>query len=360
MTADSITSRSSARLCDILRDGISAGKVSVGDLVPSVRQLSSKHGLAPKTVHRALKVLAAEGLLSGEPGRGYRVLRRAAPRGGTGPIAYVLGQDPDELAAGEFHDRLLAGFRTACARRGHSLLVIGHRARSAEDVVEELRSVDAAGMALDTTRPELIRAAREAGLAAVMVDAWEESAALDCVMQDGFMGGMLAARHLIAQGCRRIAWFGPIGESAHSRDRFGGAVTEIVSAGLELPPEMRVREAFPARVEAARSLMGRPTPPEAIVALWSDFAVQIKLAADARGMVLGRDYRLVGWSPEETYEARYRPAFGAGPVPPAAVWSVDAMAEAAVARLAERRENPKLTPLRVKVPMRLRFAEQQP
>jgi DNA-binding LacI/PurR family transcriptional regulator len=355
MTVNLTSSRSSVKLCDMLRSSISAGKVAVGDLVPSVRQLSAKHGLAPKTVHRALRVLAAEGLLAGEPGRGYRVLRRAAPRGGTGPIAYVLGRDPGALAPGDFLERLLARFRAASARRGHSLLVVSHSGRGADEIAEELLAVDCAGVALDTARPELIAAVKAAGLAAVMVDAWEEDSGLDCVMQDGFMGGLLAARHLAAQGCRRIAWFGPIGESAHSRDRFGGAVTGVISAGLDLPPDMRVEAGSSDGAEKAAALMRRADRPDGVIALWRDLTAEVKLAADGCGLKLGKDYHLVGWCPEEIYETRYRPAFGDDRVAPAVVWSAEVMAETTVARLADRRENPGLAPLRVKVPMRLRL-----
>jgi DNA-binding LacI/PurR family transcriptional regulator len=336
---------------------ISTGGVDVGDLVPSVRELSREQGLAPKTVHRALKVLAAEGLLASEPGRGYRVLRRAAPRGGTGPIAYLLGQDPTLLKPGEFHDQLLAGFRAAASARGRSLLALSHHGRTVDELVEELKSVDTGGVALDTTRRDLIAAVKDAGLPAVMVDAWVEDAGVDCVMQDGFLGGTQAARYLADKGCRRIAWFGPLGVEPHSRDRLGGAVAGLLSLGLDLPPEMRIPATVADQSQRAHELMSGPKPPEGIIALWLEFALELKRAADARGMVLGRDYELVGWCAEELYEHRWLPHFAGRPVAPAVSWSIATMAQTAVARMNERRENPKLAPLRVKVPTQLRLPE---
>jgi LacI family transcriptional regulator, galactose operon repressor len=349
------TSRSSAKLCDLLRRVISAGEVEIGDLVQSVRELSREHSLAPKTVHRALKVLAAEGLVASEPGRGYRVLRKAAPRGGNGPIAYVLGQDPSLLESGEFHDLLLAGFRTAASARGRSLLALSHHGRSVDELVEELKSVSTSGVALDTTKRDLLAAVKDADIPAVMVDAWVEDAGLDCVMQDGFMGGTLAARYLADKNCKRIAWFGPLGSEPHSRDRLGGFMAGLISMNLDLPPAMR----FPATMadfpQQAAKLMSGPKPPEAIVALWLELALSVKAAADQRGMVLGKDYELVGWSAEELYDQRWLPHFNNGPVAPAITWSIATMAETAVARMNERRENPKLAPLRVKIPTQLKL-----
>ncbi len=351
------SSRSSAKLCDLLREIISAGEVEVGDLIPSVRELSREHKLAPKTVHRALKVLAAEGLVAAEPGRGYRVLRKAAPRGGTGPIAYVLGQDPSLLQSGEFHDRLLAGFRGAASARGRSLLALSHHGRPVGELVAELKAVDTGGVALDTTRRDLVAAVKEAGIPPVMVDAWVEDAGVDCVMQDGFLGGTLAARYLADKGCRRIAWFGPLGSEPHSRDRLGGTVAGLLSLGLDLPPEMRFEAHLDDYREGAAALMSQGEPPEGIVALWLEFALELKRAGDQRGMVLGRDYELVGWCPEELFDHRWLPHFGNDAVAPAITWSIATMAETAVARMNERRENPMLAPLRVKIPARLKLPD---
>jgi DNA-binding LacI/PurR family transcriptional regulator len=357
MAPSAISSRSSERLCSLIRQSLSAGEVDVGDFVPSVRELSRRHGMAPKTVHRALKVLATEGLLASEPGRGYRVLRKAAPRGGGGPIAYVLGQDPALLQPGEFHNVLLGGFRTAASARGRSLLALSHHGRTDEELVEELKSVDAGGVALDTTRRELIGAVRDAGVAAVMVDAWVEDAGVDCVMQDGFMGGTLAARYLAEKGCERVAWFGPLGTEPHSRDRLGGTVAGLLSLGLDLPPEMRVGVSVSDHRQRVGELFAGRTPPEGIIAPWLELAISVKRAGEERGMALGRDYELVGWCAEELYEHRWLPHFGEGPVAPAISWSIATMAETAVARMNERRENPKLAPLRVKIPTRLRVPE---
>jgi hypothetical protein len=55
----------------------------------------------------------------------------------------------------------------------------------------------------------------------------------------------------------------------------------------------------------------------------------------------------------EVYDTDYRPLFAGGRVPATVTWRVRTMAEAAMARLAERRFNPAMAALRVRIPMRL-------
>ena len=72
---------------------------------------------------------------------------------------------------------------------------------------------------------------------------------------------------------------------------------------------------------------------------------------------IGKDFDIVGWCVDEAYESSFLPPFIGGIVPPAVTWRAETMAETAFNRLAERRKDPGLEPLIVKVPTRLRFAD---
>jgi LacI family transcriptional regulator len=173
-------------------------------------------------------------------------------------------------------------------------------------------------------------------------------------MQDGHRGGMLAAEHLCARGCRRIAWFGPDVRDAHAAERLGGALAGLSDAGRPVPPELIVRAGAAEMAGRARELLARKDRPDGVIALWRGCALALRTAASELGLTPGRDFAMVGWCPEEIYESEYRQAFAGGPVPPAVVWSVRTMAETAISRLIERRENPELPALLVKVPVRLK------
>ncbi|MHC4917592.1 MAG: hypothetical protein ACYTGB_19120, partial [Planctomycetota bacterium] len=89
--------------------------------------------------------------------------------------------------------------------------------------------------------------------------------------------------------------------------------------------------------------------------LWRDRALTLARAARELGLKIGRDLHLVGWCLEERYAEAWVPEFEGEPVAPAVTWSARTLGETAMARLAERRENPDLPALRVKIPVSLRL-----
>lgn len=65
------------QIADFLRAEIIAGAYDPdGPPVPSVARLSQEWDVAPRTANKALKALAAEGLVEVENGMGYYVRRR--------------------------------------------------------------------------------------------------------------------------------------------------------------------------------------------------------------------------------------------------------------------------------------------
>jgi LacI family transcriptional regulator len=255
----------------------------------------------------------------------------------------------------EFQSQLLRHLRDAAAGRGWALLALQAESQSPAGVAEQLRQQRAFAAAVDCDSPELLAALRAAGIPVLLLDAWVDGAEADAVLQDGQEGGVLAARHLLEQGCRRLVWFGSVSRNAHAMDRLGGALAALCVEGLALETLVATDRAND--LERARELLSRRPLPEAILALWQSDALALARAAAELGLEPGRDFRMVGWCPEELYAAQYAPGFTAGAVPPPTVtWSIRTMADTAVARLAERRENPALPALRVKVPVRLRPA----
>src|SRR5258708_3724884 len=83
--------RNSSKLLEQLRDSVREGKLRSGDFLPTIRDLSQSHGVAFKTVQRALKALEGEGLLISEPRRGYRIQARAHDPNRGMPLAYLNG-----------------------------------------------------------------------------------------------------------------------------------------------------------------------------------------------------------------------------------------------------------------------------
>ena len=75
------------------------------------------------------------------------------------------------------------------------------------------------------------------------------------------------------------------------------------------------------------------------------------------GLKPGKDFHMVGWTLEEACKDFYLPAVVDGYVLPALTWSVKAMAETAMSRLAGRQEHADLPAVRIKIPVKLRSIE---
>jgi LacI family transcriptional regulator len=352
--------RPSSNLAVRLREEISSGRAAVDSYLPTERELAERNGIAPTTARRALKMLEAEGLVAAVPRRGYRVLARANDPDRGAPMAYVLSPHPEYGVRESLHKEVVAGLQGAAAERGWGLLAVSTEGRPAEPVIEQLRAARTFGAILDSTEKELFEAAAAVGMPVVAVDEWREDVKVDAVVQDGFLGGVLAARYLLEKGCRRVAWLGLMGRGHQALERYGGAMSVLNAEGITVPKKLlgRLRHAEDADgVRAARDLLGASERPDAFLSLWQGCTTALVQAARELDLTPGKDFEMVGWSTEATYESEYVPQFAGGPVPPAVTWDVGAMASIAVSRLAERRLKPQLPAIRLKVPVRLRCNE---
>jgi GntR family transcriptional regulator len=68
--------RAYVRIADALRQQITAGRLKIGQPVPSITTLTQEHGVARQTAAKALQLLESEGLVHRVPGLGYYVAER--------------------------------------------------------------------------------------------------------------------------------------------------------------------------------------------------------------------------------------------------------------------------------------------
>lgn len=343
-----------------MKELIVSGKVGSGEYLPTMRDLCARYRLPSETVGRALHHLEAEGLVRSEPRRGYRVLARANdPDRGCplGLVFYEKDWDP-------FERKLMAALQQAATKLGRSVLAVSRGDGAPKELVAKFRSARAWGALLNVSDPRLFDQLKRDGIPAVLVGTWHERPDIDSVSQDGFAGAMAAAAHLAARGHRRIGWLGYAlaGGAREIIERTLGAIGGLASLGLRLEPELRMEmplEDSAAALECARRLLRAPNRPTGILALWQVPAAGLVRAAAEEGLVPGRDFEMVGWSDEESYESEYRPMFGGGPIAPAMTWSLTGMAQAAIARLEQRRAQPGLPPVRLRIPAGLRLPDEQ-
>jgi GntR family transcriptional regulator len=97
----------SRRIADDLRRAIATGELEPGAKLPSERELAERYGTARNTAREAMRLLADEGLVTAEHGRGVFV-RRAGP-------LIRLGND---RYSHKYRESGLSPFLLECARQG--------------------------------------------------------------------------------------------------------------------------------------------------------------------------------------------------------------------------------------------------
>jgi len=129
----------------------------------------------------------------------------------------------------------------------------------------------------------------------------------DYLALDNAHGARLATEHLLAQGHRRIAFFGGHGESSSCFERRKGWLAALTDAGITPEPQWVV-ECAPTRLEAARqtgALFVRDPAPTAAVCYNDAVALGLIAGLSTRGRRAGQDFAVTGFDdiPEASVSA---------------------------------------------------------
>ncbi|HEY1035390.1 MAG TPA: LacI family DNA-binding transcriptional regulator [Pseudoxanthomonas sp.] len=274
--------------------------------------IAHRAGVSQATVSR---VLAGSPLVNAETRRrvelavrelNYKVDRHASSlrtqRAGT--LALLLFEDPtqDDSHINPFFLSMLGSITRACARHGHDLLV-SFQQLSDDWHADYEDSMKADGLILLGYGDYL---AYESKLARLVeqgthfvrwgqVQPGQPGISIGC---DNHAGGVLAGRHLLAQGRRRIAFLG----DASTRfpeffARYQGCDAALREAGAAMLPELQVDadSTEQAGADAASTLLARGLPFDAVFAASDLIAIGAMHALKQAGLRIPEDVAVVGF-----------------------------------------------------------------
>ena len=117
-----------------------------------------------------------------------------------------------------------------------------------------------------------------------------------CVGSDNVTGGMLATEHLIAQGRRRIAFFGDL-DLPEPAQRYRGYCAALEKHGIAVDPALQVSSSFLPRGgrEAVDALVERGLPYDAVFACSDLLAMTAIDSLRERGLRVPEDVAVVGY-----------------------------------------------------------------
>lgn len=239
------------QILDQLRDEIRCGHYQAGDKLPTEAELMKQFEVSRTTVSRAMRDLESEGMLTRRQGSGTYVRENIEPEKIPGLCYFAPFVEPgDELpyVEGLIHQHLaqLAGQQQT--QLTLQFLVRGEG--SVEDrIVESAQHVIDSGVAgvlyypaqlppeQNHTNRVAVDMFKKAGLTVVLLDRdivpQPDRSELTRIGYDNRRGAFLLTDHLIAQGCKRIAFIGVEGVSTSVADRMAGYFDALRLHGLE-------------------------------------------------------------------------------------------------------------------------------
>ena len=345
--------RVAARIAEELKGLIAAGKMTVGQYLPGIRDIARARSVSPETARRALKLLESEHWLRCYPGHGFKITAKANDPAASAPVAFILSGREDAGRWTSFGQQLLSAMYKAAERRGWSMLGIGAGGRSTAEVIDEIRKSRASGLLIDTANQELASELLRLGIPTVLVE--ELWPGLDSVTQDNFGGALQAAEYLVHRGHRRLGIFGILGSTVQGRERWAGAQVAARLGDARFIAEGRIGQdsgGTQKDIERLRRSLRGPDRITGILCLWWNVASVVAGILEEEGA----STELVSWCPREQLQ-EFRASWPGKSLPATVVWSIEELGEAALARLGERRERPDTAPVRISVKVELLPAE---
>ncbi|HEU4326144.1 MAG TPA: LacI family DNA-binding transcriptional regulator [Roseiflexaceae bacterium] len=319
------------------------------------REIAERAGVSVSTVSRVLnnapgisepiqqKVLAAAAEL------GYQ--RAEAKRPGRMQNISLLtslrlapGLDP-------FHADVLSGVEQACGREGLHLsyATFGGGAPSVEQALDRLRQNGVDGLLLlSVDEPDAIEQIQALNLPLVMINIDRRELPVDTVLPDNRLGALLAVRHLLAQGHRRILHIAS-SQRRTIRRRTEAYQAALAEAGIPFDPGLVLDVSLnpESTYEAMQRRLAAGAPDFTAAFCANDLAAMgLMRAAQEAGLRIPQDLSVVGFDDIATA------AFLSPPLTTVRIEAAE-LATLAVRRLLDRAAAPELTPIRVSLACRL-------
>lgn len=273
-----------ASLAELARiAGVSVATVS--------RSLAGNPAIAEATRTRIVALARTHGFQINRSARNLRLKR-------TGAIGVVLplGHEAEQHLSDPFFMSLLGPLADAVAERGYDLLlsrVIPRDDRWLDAIVDGGR-VDGVIVIGQSDQADLIeRVARRYRPLVVWGAALPGMTQLT-VGSDNAAGGRLAAAHLLAQGKRRLAFFGTP-DVPEFAARYDGVRAAVAAAGLGAPMLLPVHLTSEAAFVAIRDFLGTHPAPDGIVTASDVIAMSTLRALGDRGTRVPHDVAVVGY-----------------------------------------------------------------
>jgi LacI family transcriptional regulator len=287
---------------DTSGSGPDKGSVSMADLARELgvstttisRALSDHFSIGPATKQKVLKLAKKYNY---QPNHMASALRKGKSKLLGVVVPYIEGR---------FFAKVVHGIETAAVKAGYNVIIcqsneeVGQERRN----LESLLSAQVAGVMVSLSRTtheyQHFDKFRHRGLPLVFFDRVMEGKNVNTVVLDDREGGYLVTRHLISQGCHRIAHLAGPQHLNIYRNRFEGYCAALREAGLPVVDSLIINTEMSQEqgTEQMRHLLSLQTPPDAVFAAGDYCALGAMQEARRQGLRIPDDMAISGFSNE--------------------------------------------------------------
>jgi DNA-binding LacI/PurR family transcriptional regulator len=270
---------------------------AAGVSIASVSRVLNGHGARPDTVRRVERAAAELGYV---PNRVARSLKG----GRTRQLTFAM---PD--IGNPAYVSMVRQIQTVTKPLGYRLLLHSTDAVAEDelDVVHSLADRTSDGLIICPIRvtEEHLAALTTASGPVVVIGSLPEGARVDSVRADSVSGAVLAVRHLVALGRRRIAFVNGPADTVPGTNRAAGYRDALAAAGLPVEEALAETTAFSveAGAAAAHRLLDAEPGIDSVFCANDQLALGVAHAAHDRGLRIPQDLAVVGMDDSELARA---------------------------------------------------------
>lgn len=231
-----------AALMENLKGDILSGKIKPGEKLPSENELSARYEISRHTVRKALGILANEGYITAEHGRGTFCSERMRHTKNSRNIAVITTYLSDYI-----FPRVLQGVDQVLTENGYSIILKNTGNSRAKEVrcLEDILTKDIDGLIIEPSKSQmyckhqhLYERLDEYRIPYVFIQGiFPQMEQKPYVLMDDCQGGYLLTKYLIGLGHRRIAGIFKV-DDIQGQDRHKGYVRALQEAGMAYDPDV--------------------------------------------------------------------------------------------------------------------------
>ena len=213
----------------------------VSDPFLTVRQLAERYGVSLATAQKAVKRLKADGLLTGDSTRTARIGAAALKRERSSTSPRRLGLVVTDIT-NPFFGRVCRDVQRAAGDLDYQVLTASSESsfQRERQVIEGFLEIGVEGLlicpGLDEACAAFYRELIDRGVQLSFVSRRAEGVEADFVVAHNFVGGALAAGHLLSMGYASFGYLG-FGPRLKRDERLHGFRSALMEEGIDLSPK---------------------------------------------------------------------------------------------------------------------------